>query len=65
MVPVDCILATCEIVPALDPDDRAIVRELQRRGLSVLTAVWNDPLVRLGRSAPLHGAFDLGLSPSL
>ena len=48
MVPVDCILATCDIVPALDPDDRALVRELHTRGLTVSTAVWNDPLVDWG-----------------
>ncbi len=42
---VDCVLATCEIVPALDPDDRMLVDELRERGLTVSTAVWNDPLV--------------------
>ena len=42
---VDCVLATCEIVPALDPDDRMLLHELRKRGLTVSTAVWNDPLV--------------------
>jgi glutathione synthase/RimK-type ligase-like ATP-grasp enzyme len=45
---VDCILATCEIVPALDPDDRMLVHELRKRGLTVSTAVWSDPYVDWG-----------------
>ncbi|HYL26382.1 MAG TPA: hypothetical protein VEW74_01040, partial [Candidatus Nitrosotalea sp.] len=42
---VDCIFATCEIVPELDPDDRLPVDELRRRGLRVAIAAWNDPSV--------------------
>ncbi len=42
---VDCVLATCEIVPALDPDDRMLLHELRNRGLTVSTALWDDPLV--------------------
>lgn len=41
----DCVLATCEIVPTLDPDDRTLLHELRKRGLTASTAVWNDPLV--------------------
>ena len=40
---VDCILATCELVAQLDPDDRMLVDELRRRGVTVAVAVWNDP----------------------
>ena len=29
----DCIFATCEIVPNLDPDDRMLLGELRKRGL--------------------------------
>ncbi len=42
---IDCVLVTCEQVPALDPDDRMLARELRRRGLTVSIAVWSDPLV--------------------
>jgi glutathione synthase/RimK-type ligase-like ATP-grasp enzyme len=45
---VDCVFATCEIVPALDPDDRMPVDELRKRGLRVATAVWSDPRVDWG-----------------
>lgn len=44
-VSVDCMFVTCDIVPALDPDDRAAVRELRARGVTVSTAVWSDPRV--------------------
>ncbi len=40
---IDCTLVTCETVPALDPDDRLLVRELQRRGLTVSIEAWSDP----------------------
>lgn len=39
---VDCTLVTCDWVPALDPDDRLLMDELQRRGLTVAVAVWAD-----------------------
>ena len=39
---IDCTLATCEVVPTLDPDDRLLVRELRERGLTVSVEVWND-----------------------
>jgi glutathione synthase/RimK-type ligase-like ATP-grasp enzyme len=42
-MPVDCMIATCEFVPQLDPDDRMLVEELRGRGLTVSVAVWNDP----------------------
>ncbi len=32
-------------MPTLDPDDRILLQELRKRGLTVSTAVWNDPLV--------------------
>lgn len=50
-MPVDCIVATCELVPELDPDDRMLVSELRRRGVSVSIAVWNDPRVDWGAAA--------------
>ncbi|HET6275933.1 MAG TPA: hypothetical protein VFE16_08405 [Candidatus Cybelea sp.] len=45
---VDCILATCESVAQLDPDDRMLVEELRKRGITVAVAVWNDPGVDWG-----------------
>lgn len=42
-MPVDCMIATCEFVAQLDPDDRMLVEELRGRGLTVAVAVWNDP----------------------
>jgi len=45
---VDCLFATCDIVPSLDPDDRMPVEALRRRGLNVTTAIWNDPQVDWG-----------------
>jgi glutathione synthase/RimK-type ligase-like ATP-grasp enzyme len=50
-MPVDCIVATCELVPRLDPDDRMLVTELRKRGVSVSIAVWNDPRVDWGAAA--------------
>ncbi len=44
-MPLDCIVATCEFVSELDPDDRILVEELRRRGLTVSIAVWNDARV--------------------
>ena len=41
------MIATCEFVPQLDPDDRMLVDELRGRGLTVAVAVWNDPHRRL------------------
>jgi glutathione synthase/RimK-type ligase-like ATP-grasp enzyme len=43
---IDCTLVTCENVPALDPDDRLLARELQRRGLTVSIEAWSDPRAR-------------------
>lgn len=42
---VDCIVATCEGIPRLDPDDRLLLSALRARGLTVEVAVWNDPSV--------------------
>ncbi len=42
---IDCTLVTCKIVPELDPDDRTLVHELIKRGLTVSVEVWNDPHV--------------------
>lgn len=39
------MIATCEFVAKLDPDDRMLVDELRGRGLTVSVAVWNDPSV--------------------
>ncbi|MGB6414842.1 MAG: hypothetical protein WBF19_16000 [Candidatus Cybelea sp.] len=39
----DCTLVTCALVPDLDPDDRLLLREMQRRGLDVSVEVWNAP----------------------
>lgn len=47
-------LATCEELPALDPDDAALVDALRERGLDPRPAVWSDPDVD-------WGAFDLCL----
>jgi hypothetical protein len=37
---IDCTLVTCEIVPELDPDDRLLLDELRKRGLSVSIALY-------------------------
>ncbi|MGA8574614.1 MAG: hypothetical protein WB609_02865 [Candidatus Cybelea sp.] len=50
-MPLDCIVATCELVPELDPDDRMFVSELRRRGVSISIAVWNDPRVDWGAAS--------------
>ena len=47
---IDCTLVTCDLVPGLDPDDRLLVDELRRRGLTVASAVWSDPRVDWGQS---------------
>jgi glutathione synthase/RimK-type ligase-like ATP-grasp enzyme len=51
-------LATCEELPALDPDDAALVAALRDRGLDPRPAVWSDPEVD-------WGAFDLCLIRSV
>jgi hypothetical protein len=40
---IDCTLVTCDKVPALDPDDRLLMRELAQRGLTVSIETWSDP----------------------
>lgn len=47
---IDCTLVTCDIVPGLDPDDRLLVDELRRRGLTVASALWSDPRVNWAES---------------
>jgi hypothetical protein len=42
---IDCTLVTCETVPALDPDDRLLMHELHKRGLTVTIEAWSDPFV--------------------
>lgn len=37
-------------MPGLDPDDRLLMRELRKRGLSVSVEVWSDPRVAWGAS---------------
>ena len=62
----DCTLVTSEWIPALDPDDRLLMAELQRRGLSVGIAVWSDPKVNWAASGlcvlrstwDYHGRYD-------
>jgi hypothetical protein len=39
---IDCTLVTCEAIPSLDPDDRLLFEELQRRGLRAAIATWSD-----------------------
>jgi glutathione synthase/RimK-type ligase-like ATP-grasp enzyme len=39
------IFATCQALPDLDPDDRLAAEALERRGITVAPAVWNDPAV--------------------
>ena len=46
----DCTLVTCELIPGLDPDDRLLVDELRKRGLTVTSAVWSDPRVDWAQS---------------
>jgi glutathione synthase/RimK-type ligase-like ATP-grasp enzyme len=41
----DIVIATCAQLPELDPDDRLLVRMLERLGMRVQPAVWNDPTV--------------------
>jgi glutathione synthase/RimK-type ligase-like ATP-grasp enzyme len=40
-----CTFATYGALPELDPDDRLAASELERRGVEVRAAVWNDPAV--------------------
>jgi hypothetical protein len=40
---IDCTLVTCDVVPRLDPDDRLLLQELRRRGLTASIEIWNDP----------------------
>ncbi|HEY2476980.1 MAG TPA: hypothetical protein VGI19_19525 [Candidatus Cybelea sp.] len=47
----DCTLVTCSLVPDLDPDDRLLMRELQRRGYGVAVEVWSDPAIDWSASA--------------
>lgn len=42
---VDFTLVTYANLPDLDPDDRLLVGELERRGATVRGAVWDDPTV--------------------
>jgi glutathione synthase/RimK-type ligase-like ATP-grasp enzyme len=41
----DCTFVTCRAVPALDPDDRIVLDELERRGISTGMAIWDDTRV--------------------
>jgi len=36
-------LVTCAELPDLDPDDRALIRPLARRGIDAVPAVWDEP----------------------
>lgn len=47
----DCMLVTCAYVPELDPDDRLVMRELQKRGLEVEIVMWSDRDVPWQRSS--------------
>jgi len=47
---IDCTLVTCEKVADLDPDDRLLMGELQRRGLTVSIETWSDPHAQWGAS---------------
>jgi glutathione synthase/RimK-type ligase-like ATP-grasp enzyme len=47
---IDCTLVTCEKVPALDPDDWLLARELQRRGLTVSIEAWSNRRAQWGAS---------------
>ncbi len=47
---IDCTLVTCDDITGLDPDDRLLVTELDKRGLSVTAAVWSDPKVDWSKS---------------
>lgn len=40
---IDCTIVTCEKIPGLDPDDRILVDELRKRGMTVSAATWSDP----------------------
>jgi glutathione synthase/RimK-type ligase-like ATP-grasp enzyme len=39
------VIATCAQLPELDPDDQLLARMLERLGMRVKPAVWNDPTV--------------------
>lgn len=41
----DCLFVTCNHVPDLDPDDRVVLDELERRGVSTAVGVWSDTRV--------------------
>jgi len=56
----DVLLATDSNRPELWPDDLLLVEALERRGLTVAPAVWNDPAVDWGsaKAVVLRSVFD-------
>jgi hypothetical protein len=62
---IDCTLVTCEAVRTLDPDDRLLLEELRRRGMSVSVAAWSDPHVdwSISRLCILRSTWDYHKHP--
>ncbi len=56
----DCIFATYDGLPNLDPHDRLLADHLRERGVSVEPGVWNDPMVDWGsaRMCVLRSTWD-------
>lgn len=44
------LIATCEAMPGLGPDDQHLLRALERRGHSAQIGVWSDPQVVWGEA---------------
>ena len=42
----DVVLATCSVLPGLDPDERSLIPALEVCGLAAEPRVWDDPSVR-------------------
>lgn len=45
MNPIDCVIATYDGMPDLDPDDRLLLGALREHGVTVAIGVWSDPTV--------------------
>ena len=45
MNPIDCVIATYDGMPDLDPDDRLLLGALREHGVTVAVGVWSDPTV--------------------
>jgi glutathione synthase/RimK-type ligase-like ATP-grasp enzyme len=62
---IDCFIATCAQLPALDPDDRLFAQALTDLGVRVTAAVWDDPAVDWERAdvCVVRSTWDYHMSP--